>query len=196
MNKILYATCLLMLTIVFTACPSNYEVEHIYLDDLTEDVRAKIPYQQGDVVKLLHENNRTTINFTASRELINETENEGFYNHTKVIHYQYDIVKLTPDYPLFDINLSLCNYSQYGDEEYEIMPHISMGNETFRLDSHCIMVDTLTLNDKEYYSVMKAYITPDDSSTTSFDTLFYNYEYGILQIKMKNGETYTYIDEE
>lgn len=196
MIKFIYATCLLMLTIVFTACPNKYEEQHVFVKDMSDDVRATIPYQHGDVVHFLHENNRTIIDFTASRQLSNKTESVGFYPGIKIIHYQCDIVKLRPNYPIFDIELILNNFEQFFDEEYEITPVIGIGNKGFRINNNCIIEDTLVINDKEYYNVMKAYANHDDSPATSFDTILYNYEYGILQIKMTTGETYTYIDEE
>ena len=102
--------------------------------------------------------------------------------------------KLTPDYPIFSVLISIHN-AYFPINEFII----SIGRDYFKFlysDLNGLVgqaiTDSLLIDNKRYYNVFKLPNLDDyDKSKNLVDSLYYNVEKGIIKIKLSNGESYT-----
>ena len=151
-----------------------------------------VPYKNGQVVKLQHSSGYV-ISFDVQRET---TEyHESCRECCEDRSYEINTANLFPNYSIFDIQLGIspidsvnCGFNVYVGK-YQFWMYTNMENSEFFQKA-----DSIVINEKVYYDVFKfksgvGYGYNNDSIYT--DSLFYNYKFGILQIKMSNGENYT-----
>ena len=198
---------LMAMTVLLTACPGK---EPVYLDlgRIPEQYLATVPYQNGDVFRMQHESDRLVIDFTVSRHRQKETGYDYIFEKYKpapnyIYEYESDITKCTPDYPIFDVEISFSN--QYMAYEEEGMQSWAKSASLFAVGSARIpffgedcsgyeVLDSLKVCNRYYYDVFKlksdlvSYYEEGDA--VHADTYYYNYENGLLGVVMSNGEKY------
>ena len=193
--------------VLLTACPRSKST-YIDLGRIPEQYLATVPYQNGDVFKMQHEATKVIIDFEVSRHRQKETGNDYLYEKYKpapnyIYVYELDLTKCTPNYPIFDVEISFSN--QYMAYEEEGMPSWARSANLFAVGSARIpffgedcsgyeMMDSLKVNNHYYYDVFKlksdlvSYY--EEEGAIHADTYYYNYEKGLLGVVMSNGEKY------
>ena len=199
----------------FTSCPGG-EREEIDLGTIPEEYLATVPYGSVDWFYLQHESDRVIIPFFVTRNRIFEYGGDydmpfkyqpaSKYN----IKYEVDRTVCKPDYPLFDIVITFSNYYKvYEQGIYNdgVVFHSKVANISSIPISSPIplygeptegykIYDTLTINGITYTDVFELSKTEYDmNDIPSTNILYYNYEKGILGIKLSNGENYLRYEE-
>ncbi len=197
--------------VLLTACPQHKEPIYKDLGKRPEQYLATVPYQDGDVFRMQHEGDRVVIDFTVSRHRQKETGYDYIYleKYKPAPNYYYDyevdITKCTPDYPIFDVELSFSNLSMLYEEEgmgAEKLANLNaVGSARFPFigedHSNYDVADSLEINGRYYHDVFKLtadYYNEKEGSIYA-ETYYYNYETGLLGIVMSNGEKYWYYEE-
>lgn len=194
------------MTVLFTACPSS-KTTYVDLGRIPEQYLATVPYHNGDVFKMQHENDRIVIDFTVSRHRQKETGFDWFNEKYKpapnyIYEYESDITKCTPNYPIFEVEINFSN--QYMAYEEEEVPSWEKSANLFAVGSARIpffgedhssyeIVDSLEINNHYYYDVFKLKAEAgyyESEGAVHADTYYYNYEKGLLGVVMSNGEKY------
>lgn len=197
------------LMLYFTACKQDPPATPlIHLGDIPEEYLATVPYQDGDVVKMMHENSKLVINYRVSRS--------RFHNMSEPIgedyDYQVDFTHLKPDYPTFDLGITLtAEYKKYELEDEEapktgliLLKESSTDIPFINTDATGFSVlDSLEVNGHVYYDVFKLdcepyefspdYSVPTHSINTA--TCYYNYAKGFIGIELSNNEKYWLYEE-
>lgn len=194
------------MTVLFTACPRS-KPTYVDLGCIPEQYLATVPYRNGDVFKMQHESDRIVIDFTVSRHRQKETGYDHLYEKYKpswnyIYDYESDITKCTPNYPIFEVEISFSNrYMAYEEEE---VPSWEKSANLFAVGSARIpffgedhsnyeMVDSLEINNHYYYDVFKLKAEAsyyESEGAIHAETYYYNYENGLLGVTMSNGEKY------
>lgn len=199
--------------VLLTACPHSSKTTYKDLGKIPEQYLATVPYQDGDVFRLQHEGNRVVIDFTVSRHRQKETGYDYIYleKYKPAPNYYYDyevdITKCTPNYPIFDVELSFSNlYMLYEEEgmasEAEKQANLfAVGSARIPFNgedhSNYNVVDSLEINGHYYHDVfkLKADNYNVEEGSIYAETYYYNYETGLLGVIMSNGEKYWYYEE-
>lgn len=209
--------------IFFTGCPSK-EPEYVDLGTIPEKYLATVPYQDGEVFYLQHESDRVVIPFKVMRyrERAHFGNDElGCYGNAPLgynskmspapnvfFNCEVDVTECKPDYPLNDIHIEFSNGYMadsvyYQVETYRKCAFISFGTfgQAFPfIGEHyndVSSIDSVEVNGHVYYDVFKLDNPSAESETGVFvQNLLYNYEKGVLEIDMSNGEKYMRYEEE
>lgn len=198
-----------IMVVLFTACRKEPRpTPIIYLGDIPEEYLATVPYQNGDVVKMMHESSRLVINYRVSRSRFhNMSEPTG-----EDYDYQVDFTHLKPDYPTFDLGITLtAEYKKYELEDEEapktgliLLKESSTDIPFINTDATgCTLLDSLEVNGHVYYDVFKLdcqhYEFPPDYSVPTHSiyaaTCYYNYAKGFIGIELSNNEKYWLYEE-
>jgi hypothetical protein len=160
---------------------------------LSEEALLLVPYQSGEDIKFIHSEGKV-INFKVSRSTTQETficDHDCCLN----VNYEDNQTKLQPDYPIFSIWLNLSNFYPDMVEFY-----INIGGGYFELppspalaESFSGLVDSVVVRDQVYRNVlqMKSFrYTSANVGEIYVDSMYYNYEAGIIKIIMSNNESY------
>ena len=199
--------------VLLTACPQHKEPMYKDLGKIPAQYLATVPYKDGDVFRMQHESDRVVIDFTVSRHRQKETGYDYIYleKYKPAPNYYYDyevdITKCTPNYPIFDVELSFSNlYMLYEEEgmasEAEKQANLfAVGSARIPFigedHSNYNVVDSLEINGRYYHDVFKLkadYYNVEEGSIYA-ETYYYNYEKGLLGVIMSNGEKYWYYEE-
>lgn len=209
-----------VMLMLFTACPRNSNPKYVDLGRIPEQYLPTVPYQDGDVFRMQHESDRLIIDFSVSRHRHKET---GFdyiplekYKPAPNYYYDYelDVTTCTPNYPIFNVEISFSNAYMAFEEEQGYDPAYdqpvaktaqiyAMEGTQFPLfgedHSGYEMLDSLKINDRYYHDVFKLktdnYYYEENDEMIHTETIFYNYENGLLGILMSNGEKYWYYED-
>lgn len=181
----------MLLMISLIACPP---CNPIIVDNgqIPEQALSTIPYQDGDTCVFKHSNG-LEINFFVTRQTTTES---SYWEHCEEYTYQYQInsAKLLPDYPVFEFNLAISNLDTTNLNFYA-----SIGKFGFMVPvseeqyMYAAIVDSVFIASDWYYDVFRLksdYYNYNFSDSIYADSLYYNYEFGILKILMSNGEYY------
>lgn len=198
-----------IMVVLFAACKEEpLPTPLIYLGDIPEEYLATVPYRNGDVVKMMHESSKLVINYRVSRS--------RFHNMSEPIgedyDYQVDFTHLKPDYPTFDLGITLtAEYKKYELEDEEapktgliLLKESSTDIPFINTDATGFSVlDSLEVNGHVYYDVFKLdcepyefspdYSVPTHSINTA--TCYYNYAKGFIGIELSNNEKYWLYEE-
>jgi hypothetical protein len=150
-----------------------------------------IPYQNGETYQFQHSNG-LIINF----ESIRETREEWTYCTEcckNEYHFEVNSTILIPDYPVFDFQFEISN-----EDTALYICNAFIGRNGFVIPTSEVQydfferVDFIVIDSKCYYEVwkLKSYGSYYNEDTVYADSLFYNYDFGILKILMSNGEYY------
>lgn len=186
MRKIIFYLILICIASSFNSCtdycPKSKKGTPVYYDSgvLADSVKAKIPYKNGGKVKFKHTKGHV-ISFSVDRFVSQQqTSCDWCCEDISYTKFQVDNTRLTPDYPLFDINLELNNL--IGSN-----PEISIQIEyDTQIISNQFPVDTLLINKVEYLDIVKI---PFHSST-AIDSAYFSKSKGLVKIIMLNKEYY------
>jgi hypothetical protein len=186
-------TFILIIASFLTQCPQPCEDEQI-IDNgvLTEEALLKVPYQNGEIVKLKHSAGHI-INFKVTREsedrfMNNEHECGGMIE-------KCNLTILNPDYPIFTVTFNMSNYDGVSTLYYLNIGYYSfILPEVIESSEYLNVADSLIINNKTYYNVLKSKSsygsTYYDTNLIYADSLYYNYDSGIIKIIMSNHEFY------
>jgi hypothetical protein len=181
--------CLGLLTL--TACPPPCDsYENIAREPVPDSIIAFLPYQNGDIVHFLHSGGHI-IDYSVNRW----SEKTKIEDDCYTADYHYVTTKLIPNYSVFEINMNIDNNS---NEVYPLQIYIGgydcyiPTNSNYWIDYN--IVDSLEVNNFTYYNVFKLKMNYNYFSNTSqpisIDSLYFNFTYGILKLKMTNNEFY------
>lgn len=177
-------------TVLLYGCPPCDPVV-VDFGPLPESALALVPYVNGQTYRFRHSEG-LVINYTALRE----TRPEIHASRTCDFEHRFEMnsTKLTPDYPVYTFMLEVSN-----PDSSHIDFDIWFRNSSFTIPSgsefsHPLTYfDSVLIDDRYYYEVFRlrnqGYHFYTDTLAT--DSIYYNYEYGILQINMTNGERFT-----
>ena len=196
-----------VMLLLFTACPHSSKSTYVDLGRIPAQYLATVPYQNGDVFRMQHETSKLVIDFTVSRHRQKETGFDYLFEKYKpapnyIYEYELDITKCTPNYPVFDVEISFSN--QYMAYEEDGMQSLNKCASLFAVGAARIpfigedcsnyeMVDSLKINDLYYYNVFKLKADAsyyESEGSICAETYYYNYEKGLLGVIMSNGEKY------
>ena len=206
----------LLSVIVFTGCP-GHEPEYVNLGTIPEKYLPTVPYQDGDRFYLQHESDRNLICYQVTRYRVQaQGDNEFGFDYygakfqpapSVYFEYELDITTCKPDYPLFDIEIRFSN-SYLADSVYYQQP---IRHKYAQLDCHSlhasipmkgeptglfVVHDSMLVNGHTYHDVFEFANEGQDLNGIFVKTLFYNYEKGVIEIDMSNGEKYLRYEEE
>ena len=180
----------------------------IFLGNISEEYLATVPYQNGDVVKMIHESSRLVVNYRVSRS--------SFHNMSKPVgedyDFQVDFTQLIPDYPTFEMGITLtAEYKKYELEGEEapksgliMLKGSSTGVPFINTDeTGYAILDSLEVNGHMYYDVFKLdcrhYEFPPDYEIQApqiyTSICYYNYAKGIIGVELSNNEKYWLYEE-
>lgn len=174
-------------------CDQPVIIENFPIHDT---ILGKVPYANAQIIKLMHSNSHV-INFTANHD---STTHISYCDRHKCCDYLFRYtnhkINLVPDYPIFQISFSMSNLD-YQSQYISVFIANTAFYFSYDLNSNLgyQIIDSIYLNNRFYYDVMKI---PNsgvyDNNLTFPDTLYYNYDYGILKIKISNNEFFTITD--
>ena len=201
-NKILLGFLLLLLS----GCCFEDDVE-VACYSIADEELSFIPYTLNQDLKFKHSNG---FEFSAYVDNI-ETEWDQYYDFCEWFccgqeYFSYEVMRvyINSTYPSLNMRIRL-NESYYGDyhpmnvhfdinhRHFLSIPYDSTG--TFVLDyTDAILHDSVVLNSNTYRCVVEKpfdfHMFTDDSTVVVPQSILYS-NYGLLQIKMSNNETYT-----
>jgi hypothetical protein len=198
-----------LLSFLSSSCFIGREVGNC---ELTEAQKQIIPYEKGEIIGFIDETGLPGDAKVIKSEINRYREGVG----TMVEHYvthNFKTVTLKLEASNLEIGLQLNNSSDCLSHPYIIdlgylriyeinnrswyfvfkidaEGNFLIGNSDSFPDSSVAFYDSLYINDKPYYDVVEGNILSEDDINWQ---LFYNKEYGILQIK-KDGDDYLTIN--
>lgn len=180
---------ILFVFILYGCPPCDREV--IENGPLPQSALECVPYQDGENYKLKY-SDELIISFTAERRTEeNWQESRGQWCGPET-HYESNTTVLKADYPLFDIGFTMNNY-----DTNAIHCFAYIGESTFYIpvsefqQSNYEKTDTMIIDETIYEDVFVMTITTSSGETFLTDSLYYNFEFGILKYIKSNGESYT-----
>lgn len=189
---------LLVVLLLWTGCrPCTYQT--INLGPLPEEILTKVPYQNGRVYNFDHSGG-LSVGFSTVRasEKYQSYPDLCFCSNQTVNFYVSEVntTVLEPDYPIFDIRLELTNHI---DSSYSFSVMVGSAYFTIPLQTAdtaywpVTIADSVQIGNKYYKEVFKLKNFDDywyGNDSIRVDSLFYNFDQGILLIKMTNQEYY------
>lgn len=171
--------------LILTSCWNKDTIDKYY--DIPDSMYSKIPYLKGDKFQMKHSGGQI-INFTCDN--VNSSYNRLEFcewSCPDTLHYYQEFsYTLTPDYPIGQIYIRI---SALIDDIY-----ISFSQGEFAIKTNHIpdssFLDTLIINNKIYTNVQKVGIDCLPSAQLFADSLYYNFQKGVLGIVMSDGEKY------
>jgi len=178
--------------LILTGCPppcSSYV--KVNYGEIPDSILNLIPYSDGERVSFQHSNG-LVVNYSISRTEEESVEIEEW----SCYEVNHKVIKafLTPDYPIFQISLYITKFdSTYYDYSIGVgssSVNIPVNTTPWSVDN---LFDSVEVNDVLYTNVfkLKAYSYWDESENQIYlDSIYFNFETGILQLIMSNNETY------
>ena len=197
-----------VMVVLFASCKKPLPTPLIYLGDIPDEYLATVPYRNGDVVKMMHESSRLVIDYRVERSRFHNM----FEPTGEDYDYQVDFTHLKPDYPTFDMRITLtAEYKKYELEGEEapksgliMLKGSSTGVPFINTDeTGYAILDSLEVNGHMYYDVFKLdcrhYEFPPDYEIQApqiyTSICYYNYAKGIIGVELSNNEKYWLYEE-
>lgn len=192
---------LIILSAFPTCCNDNsVEIEKVALSN--EQVKL-IPYSLNQKINFRHSNG-FIFDFLVSEDYY-DWISDSYCDECcggEYTSYQKRVVSLKSEYPEFNISLSLDNQYYFDVNERFIDLRVNRYQSNIRYDSNFEFIcDNITcfneviINDKTYFNVIETelenYYSSNNSITLYPKTILYNKDFGIIQIKMSNNETFS-----
>ncbi len=201
MNKIFL---ILLISILISSCRHKSIETARY--ELSEKELSLLPYQYGDSINFIHSNGYSFY-FVVTEDILEwkkEYEFCEWFGTCRYSSYQVKSLVLKSNYPRMNLDISIGGTDEYYllqtlnidlNYDYNIQfPYDSLTNFICDSSTATIYYDSLLLNNKMYHNVYSGNIDRqrfiNDSSIIVPQTMFIN-NFGIIQIKMSNNETYT-----
>ncbi len=193
--KTFFSTFVVLVLFLSFGCNRCDPPQIINNGSIDETFLAMLPYKAGDTLKLIHSGGQI-INF----EIEENTHTEQTYQeeYCNEYLYEYQVVEniFTSDFPIFGLKTYMSNM-----DTISAWFGISVGQYGFTIPTNDFERENFPPKDsvliekfwyKDVYAI-KTYVDTyfSDDHSIRPDSLFYNYTFGILQIKMTNHETYT-----
>lgn len=143
---------------------------------ITEEMKAKIPYQGEGEVNMIHSQGYEFVANTSFRsKFYSDQEHCEDYHEIEEID-----VNFHSELPNITINIRI---NAYDSEEYFInqIPHITVNNYPFQKELEPI--NNFAINNINYNNVYRYFTEREGSNVTE---LFYNYDTGILKLNYKD----------
>ncbi len=186
---------LVILQFLLVACPNCPEPEHIDVGEIPEEILNLVPYQDGESYNFIHSEGQVIL-FSTQRN----TEEEYFSceNYCCETIYEYDLntTRLTPNYTLFPIKIIIStNNFQETPTAYYLNLKIGTGYvqipQSTENNYNGTFVASININNIDYTNVYKLKASTYETATgIKIDSVYYNYQKGILKILMDNEEYY------
>lgn len=179
--------------LLFSACRP---CDTITIDNgaIPDSVLRYVPYINGDTYSFRHSNG-LIINFNTTRTTQKDvTYCRGCCKYEHIFEVNY--TTLVPDYPIFNFQFQINN-----QDTLNLHCYASIGKYSFCIPTNREFdsgqfekIDSVKIDSIYYYQVFKLKsIYNDDYGRDSIyvDSMYYNYEKGIIKILLSNGENYT-----
>ncbi len=153
---------------------------------LPEDVSGKIPYQNIQSVTFKH-NLGKEINYSIKRFSGREETSQCDACCTQII-YDFEKTNLVPNYPTFEMEVSLESYDS-ASFSYVLI----VGNSIFNMNNeeYFTLRDSVNVGGNYFKEVYKMKNRNHDSEQGVYpDSVYYNFSQGFLKIIMSNNEFY------
>lgn len=189
MKRIIY----LIISILLYGC---WPCDSIIVENgtLPKSALKYVPYLDGNTYKFKHSNG-FVISYKTNRKTEKVLER---CEHCCKYKYSYEVntTKLITNYPVFNLefnidNFDTLNYSCYatiGQGGFNIPINNDFDRELYQ------KVDSIKIGSEYYYQVFKMKSNNfgyDSQSSIYVDSLYYNYEKGVIKIILSNNENYT-----
>lgn len=180
----------LLIILLMLGCRPCDPPKIVEKDKIHDSILNKVPYSSDEIVKLQHSNGHV-VNFITKFESSFYLTDCERYDCCEFI-YKYKILNktLTPDYPIFNISF---NFSSINIDPTLITCRIA-NSEFYILTSadnslQNDVLDSIYINNKFYHNVFRIASNYSYHNNPVFpDSLYYNFEFGIIKIKISNGE--------
>ena len=202
--------------VLLTACPTKKPISVVDLGTIPNQYLATVPYKNGDIFKLQHENSRLVVDFVVSRHRTKQI-GEGYgmapsrFEPGPDYYFEYEVDQTVckPNYPIFNVNIDFSNeYMRFdGTQGYDasnekVAQLFGVGSVRFPFYGEDLsgyeVLDSLDINGRYFHDVFilksndSGYY--DEEGMIYVDTYYYNYEKGLLGMVMSNGEKYWYYE--
>ncbi len=187
MNKWPLLIVLLGALFVTSSCDPECNMDVIPSKPIPENILSLVPYEHEKSYQFKHSEGQV-IDFKSFRETHIESVGSRC---TDEIEYSVNTTDLIPNYPIAKLSVAIVNL--YSPPHLEIL----FGNYYFTLPTSeneydaYTKVDSLVLNSNTYHDVFKLkskHLTNQDAIYA--DSLYFNFENGIIKLMMSNGEYY------
>lgn len=185
---------ILVLLLTVGGCrPCEYILHDMGL--LPEEALAYVPYQKGESVILQHSEGGI-ITFSVDRYSTIREESMGSHS-CAMYKYEENITTLRPDHPVMEISFYINNMDTtiYFGNVYIERAGFTIPTQEFQYE-YFDYADSLLIDSTYYYNVFKLsnesanYNLSRIDNPISIDSLYYNYENGILKVTLTNDEYY------
>ncbi len=189
--KLIKLVLLLGTLIALSGCPPICtQMEEMDCGPIHDSILTMLPYSSSQTIRFRHSGGHEI-------EFAIEKKNETHFVADECFSVTYSSIafKLSPNYPLFNIEMATNNFmkqttalSIYLNNASTFIPFDSKRWETFQI------VESVNINSNIYHNVFKLKMENyQPNQPIRPDSLYFNFEAGILLIKMTNNETFSLI---
>ncbi len=197
-----YMITYLVLLSAFPTCCNDIPVETGKVP-LSESEIGLIPYSLGQTITFQHSNG-FGFDFLVTKDEY-EWNPDNYCDECcggEYTSYQRRTVSLNSEYPGFNISLSINSFQYTDTEEKSIDVRINRYSTYLKYDNTSKLIcgnvvchDEISINNTIYHNVMESTLENVYGTNSSIDLypqkIFYNTDFGIIQVKMSNNETYS-----
>jgi len=167
-----------------------------YKDKIPDSIINCLPYKNGDVVNFINSDDIILL-YQVKRETNIGIEYWNDECSVERMHYELNQTDLKSVDSKFDMKLVVSNYNPINTYLLEISHNDFRIPVSENSQEYADIVDSMLINNVLYYNVFirkSEAISPYYIDSIQADIVFYNYEFGILEIDFTDGETYQRID--
>ena len=179
---------------MLVSCDVECELQQfaVYHGEIPDSIINLVPYENGEVVNFLNADGKILTYHVVreSKQLTEQIVEECYVSSTT---YAVDETNLVSDSANCPIEFAITNRVEFDFYAVKIKntDFTIPATEYYYQLAH--VVDSMTINNVVYYNVLKEtpfYFESQNADSLNADTLFYNYEFGILEIDFENGERF------
>lgn len=150
-----------------------------------EGVADTVPYNTNQSVTFRH-NLGKEINYSITRE-IGRAEDSQCDECCTMVSYDFDETQLLPDYPTFEMGVSLYSY-----DSIRFSYVLKVANNYFNLgnNEYAMLNDSVKIGDTYFKDVYKIRSSSSNREGIYADSVYYSFSEGFLKIIMSNKEFY------
>ncbi|HKK62693.1 MAG TPA: hypothetical protein VJ951_09040 [Bacteroidales bacterium] len=183
---------ILLISVILFGC-RPCEPETYNMGEISDEALLSVPYTINDKPVLKHSNGQE-ISFSIDRITKDKTEYLCGHRCCDMLLYQENVTTMLPDKKLIKPVFHISNF----DSTY-VSISVQINRSSFNIPAKraqmndIAFVDSMTIEGNMYYNVFKlGYIEHyiDSENPIFIDSLYYNYNKGILKISLSNNEFY------